>query len=136
MMDDLKERPQCSDFLRAFINYVKEDILVIDASCRATSQHITKKLEEMYLRCRTSSDYCCKTSGTNSMAIDTKTNKFPLMRLKKRRRSADLDIASSDRSDLATSRLRLRRSARVSTQQKGSSATTKRPRRYTNKHAK
>lgn len=123
MMDDLKERPQCSDFLRDFIKYIKEDILVIDASCRATSPHITKKLQGMYGRCQTSPDYCCKTSSENSMSIDTRTNKLAPMGVKKCRKSADHDIAANGRSDLTTSRLRLMRWAKVPTQHEGSSAT-------------
>lgn len=129
-MDDLRGHPQCTDFFRAFIDYIKRDILIIDASSRATSRHITKKLEDMYWRCQTSSDYCCKTSSTESTAVDTnKTKKRGQTGSKKRRRSADLEIATNGGSDMVMRRLGLRRSARLSTPEKSSMAMKKRPRR-------
>lgn len=74
MMDDLKGDQECSGFLRDFIDYIKKNMLVIDAVRRAKSPDIERALDEMYSKCKTSSDYCCISLGMNSQRINAPNN--------------------------------------------------------------
>lgn len=141
MIDNLKIHPQCTNFFQDFLHYIEGNILVIDATCRATSRDIARKLWDMYRSCQTSSDYCCKRSSIHPTTSRTQKMRRTQGRSKGRRKSADSVIAANGACDIATkaSGGELRRSSRLTARGKpraGDDVTTRWPKRQRAKHTK